>query len=68
MFCCLRSSAACDENGMVFSVWLVRPKEMMIGAASIRVFPGPAILFKIIDGPRIRISVVETTDLVCDIE
>ena len=68
MLCCLRRPAAGDENGMVFPVWSVRPEEMMIRAASERVFPEPTILFKAIDRPRIGITVVEALDLVCDIK
>jgi len=53
---------------MVFSVWFVRPEEMVVGAAPVRVFPEPTILFKTIDRTRIRITVVEASDLVCNIK
>jgi hypothetical protein len=53
---------------MVFPVRAVRPKEMMIRAASEWVFPEPTILFKAIDRPRIWIAVVKTSDLVGDIK
>ena len=39
MLCCLRCSAAGDENGIVFPVRSVGPKEMIIGAAFLRVLP-----------------------------
>src|SRR5260370_36961547 len=68
MFCCLRRSAACDENGMVFAVGSVRPEEMVIRATPVRVVPEPTVLFKTIDRPRIRITVVEASDLICSIK
>jgi hypothetical protein len=68
MFCCLRCPAAGNENGMVFLVRSVGPEEMVIRPASVRVFPESTILFKAIDWTRIRVAVVETTDLVGDIK
>src|SRR6266436_40008 len=46
MLCCLRRSAAGDENGMVFPVGFVRPEEMVIRATPVRVFPEPTILLR----------------------
>src|SRR5580704_8110502 len=64
MLCCLLRPAAGDENGMVFSVWFVRPEEMVVGAAPVRVFPQPTILFKTINRTTIHITIVEASDLV----
>src|SRR5258705_5323597 len=68
MLCCLRRPAPSDENGMVFPVASVRPKEMVIRATPVRVVPEPTVLFKTIDRPRIRIAVVEASNLICSIE
>jgi hypothetical protein len=53
---------------MVFSVWFVRPEEMVVRAAHTRIFPEPTMLFEIIDRSRIWTTVVETSDLLRDIE
>ncbi len=68
MLCCLRRSAAGDENGMVFPVGFVRPEEMVIRATPVRVFPEPTILLEAVDRPRIGITVVEASDLICSIK
>ncbi len=68
MLCCLRRSAACDENGMVFAVGSVRPEEMVIRATPVRVVPEPTVLFETIDRSWIRITVVEASDLICCIK
>jgi hypothetical protein len=53
---------------MVFPIRYAGPKEMIIRAPSVRVLPEPAILFKVIDRPRIRIMVVEVSNLLCCIK
>jgi hypothetical protein len=53
---------------MVLPEGSVRPEEMIICAASVWVFPEPTILIKAIDRPRIRITVVETSDFLCHIK
>jgi hypothetical protein len=63
MLCGLRRATAGDKNGMVFPIRSARPKKMMIRATSLLVLPESAILFKIIDRPRIRITIVEVLDL-----
>ena len=68
MFCRLGCSATGNKNGIVFPIRPARPKEMIIGAAFLLVFPDPAILFKALDRRRIRISVVEVLDLLCYIK
>jgi hypothetical protein len=53
---------------MVFLVRFVRPEEVVIRATSEPVFPEPTILFKTIYRPRVGITVVKVSDLICSIK
>jgi hypothetical protein len=64
VLCGLRRSAAGDKNGIIFAIWLVGPKEMMLRTAPILVLPEPAIVFEIVDGRRIGIAIVKVLDLI----
>ncbi len=48
---------------MVFPIGSRRPTEMIIRSASLLVLPEPSILFKAIDRRRIRVTIVEISDL-----
>lgn len=58
----LRCPVAGNENGVVFPVRSVRPKQMIIRAASLSVLPDPLILFKALDRPKIRVTFAEVSD------
>jgi hypothetical protein len=65
MLCGLRCPTAGDKNRIVFPIRSARPKKMMVRTTSLLVLPESTILFKVIDRPRIRITVVEVLDLLC---
>ena len=58
----LRCSAAGDEDRALFRVRLVRPEQVEVRAAPVRVLPAPSIVVEIVDRPRIRIPFVEVLD------
>ncbi len=60
----LRCPAACNEDGMIFPIGSGRPKQMIVRAASLLILPEPPVSLETIDRPRIRIAVVEVSDLV----
>src|SRR5215469_16232909 len=62
MLRCLRSSAARDQNGLVFAITVRRPHQMKVGAAPLRFLPAPLIVLQVIDGRRIWITIVEVAD------
>jgi hypothetical protein len=65
VLCRLRCPASRDQNGMVFSIRVVRPKKMIVCAASLAVLPEPLIFFESLDRWRVRITFVEIPDLFC---
>ena len=58
----LRGSAAGDEDCPLFGVRLVRPEQMKVRPASVRVLPPPPVVVEIVGRPRIRIPFVEVPD------
>jgi hypothetical protein len=61
----LGSSASGDEDGIVFAVCLVGPKEVILRAPPLRILPEALIFGKIIDRWRIGIPLVEIADFLC---
>src|SRR5271168_2988999 len=64
----LRCPAARDEDGLLFPIRPVGPKQMIVRAPSFAVLPEPLILFQVIDWWRIRITIVEVADFLRDAE
>src|SRR6266576_3890393 len=63
----LRRPAAGDEDGLVFPIRSGRPQQMIFRAPSWLVLPEESIFFQIIGGRRIRVTVIEVSDLLCHI-
>src|SRR6202042_2589645 len=64
VLCGLRCPAAGDQYRSIFPIRTGRPQEMIIRSTSLPVFPKASIFFKAVNRLRVRITVVEVSDLV----